>query len=136
MILKNIQNKFPKPKCKKEITIFVNNIIGYINYLIEFYSNSSIKDKEKEISDLDIIKIRIETRYNDYRNKGLKEDYFISCLSKEQEDFINKISSINNTKLEDIIIIENYKYLSHKRKRTKSLSEMKSITSDSNSFSN
>ena len=127
--------KFPKPKCKKEITIFVNNIIGYINYLIEFYSNSSIKDKEKEISDLDIIKIRIETRYNDYRNKGLKEDYFISCLSKEQEDFINKISSINNSKLEDIIIVENYKYLSHKRKRTKSLSEMKSITSDSNSFS-
>lgn len=129
--------KFPIPKCKKEITIFVNNIIGYINYLTDYINNSIIKDKEKEIDDLDTIKIQLQTRYNDYRNKGLKEDYFISCLNKVQDDFILKIASIkNNLKIEDIILIESYKYLSHKRNRTKSLSEMKSVTSSSNSDDN
>ena len=118
-------NKLPNPKNKAEIKFFVNNLICYINCLISCPS--------------------LETRYNDYRNHGLNEQYFINILSQNQEDLINKIKeTLKNDKKEEnsnfnclninniINVHSNYFFMGKKRK--KSLSEIKSITDGSSSY--
>ena len=135
-------NKLPSPKNKAEIKIFVNNLISYINFL---FSCPSIKNNNKFNEELFIFKYKLETRYNDYRNHGLNEQYFINKLSQHQEELINKIKeAIKNEKKEEnmnlgslninniINIHTNYFFMGKKRK--KSLSEIKSITDGSSSY--
>ena len=135
-------NKLPSPKNKAEIKIFVNNLISYINFL---FSCPSIKNNNKLNEELFIFKYKLETRYNDYRNHGLNEQYFINKLSQHQEELINKIKeAIKNKKKEEnmnlgslninniINIHTNYFFMGKKRK--KSLSEIKSITDGSSSY--
>ena len=135
-------NKLPIPKNKAEIKIFVNNIICYINALLSY---PSIKHNNKINDDLFIFKYKLEVRYNDYRNYGLNEQYFINKLNQIQEDLINKLKeTIKNEKKEDnlnagsmninniINIHNNYFFMGKKRK--KSLSEIKSITDGSSSY--
>ena len=135
-------NKLPSPKNKAEIKIFVNNLISYINFL---FSCPSIKNNNKLNEELFIFKYKLETRYNDYRNHGLNEQYFINKLSQHQEELINKIKeAIKNKKKEEnmnlgsfninniINIHSNYFFMGKKRK--KSLSEIKSITDGSSSY--
>ena len=135
-------NKLPSPKNKAEIKIFVNNLICYINFL---FSCPSIKNNNKLNEELFIFKYKLETRYNDYRNHGLNEQYFINKLSQHQEELINKIKeAIKNEKKEEnmnlgslninniINIHTNYFFMGKKRK--KSLSEIKSITDGSSSY--
>ena len=135
-------NKLPSPKNKAEIKIFVNNLISYINFLL---SCSSIKNNIKFNDELVIFKYKLETRYNDYRNHGLNEQYFINKLNQNQEELINKLKeTIKNEKKEEnlnlgsmninniINIHNNYFFMGKKRK--KSLSEIKSITDGSSSY--
>jgi len=135
-------NKLPNPKNKAEIKFFVNNLICYINCLI---SCPSLKNNTKLSDELLVFKYKLETRYNDYRNHGLNEQYFINILSQNQEDLINKIKeTIKNDKKEEnsnysclninniINVHSNYFFMGKKRK--KSLSEIKSITDGSSSY--
>ena len=135
-------NKLPNPKNKAEIKIFVNNLLCYINFLL---SCSSMKNNTKFNDDLFMFKYKLETRYNDYRNHGLNEQYFINVINQNQEELINKLKeSIKNDKKEEnsnqtainiknvINVHSNYFFMGKKRK--KSLSEIKSITDDSSSY--
>ena len=135
-------NKLPNPKNKAEIKFFVNNLICYINCLI---SCPSLKTNTKLSDELLVFKYKLETRYNDYRNHGLNEQYFINILSQNQEDLINKIKeTLKNDKKEEnsnfnclninniINVHSNYFFM--KKKRKKSLSEIKSITDGSSSY--
>ena len=135
-------NKLPNPKNKAEIKIFVNNLLCYINFLL---SCSSMKNNTKFNDDLFMFKYKLETRYNDYRNHGLNEQYFINVLNQNQEELINKLKeSIKNDKKEEnsnqtainiknvINVHSNYFFMGKKRK--KSLSEIKSITDGSSSY--
>ncbi len=135
-------NKLPSPKNKSEIKIFVNNIISYISYLVV----CPIKKINSNFNDeLIIFKYKLETRYNDYKNHGLNEQYFINKLIQSQEDLINKLkenikiekkeenSDSNSLNIKNIINIHsNYFFMGKKRK--KSLSEIKSITDGSSSY--
>jgi hypothetical protein len=135
-------NKLPNPKNKSEIKIFVNNLLCYINFLL---SCPSIKNNNKINDELVIFKYKLETRYNDYRNNGLNEQYFINILNKNQEELINKLketikiekkeenSNIGNLNIKNIINIHN-NYFFMGKKRKKSLSEIKSITDGSSSY--
>ena len=135
-------DKFPTPKNKSEIKIFFMNLICYINSLL---STCSLKNNNKLYDELTIFKYKLETRYNDYRNHGLNEQYFINKLKESQEELINKIGigivskkdkkedSLNSLNLNSIINIRsNYTFIGKKRK--KSLSEMRSITDGSSSY--
>ena len=135
-------NKLPNPKNKAEIKFFVNNLICYINCLI---SCPSLKNNTKLSDELLVFKYKLETRYNDYRNHGLNEQYFINILNQNQEDLINKIKeTLKNDKKEEnsnysclninniINVHSNYFFMGKKRK--KSLSEIKSITDGSSSY--
>jgi len=135
-------DKYPSPKNKTEIKIFFTNLICYINSLL---STSQIKNNIKLYDELLIFKYKLETRYNDYRNRGLDEKYFINILNQNQEELINKIGigilykkdkkedNINTINLNSIINMHsNYSFIGKKRK--KSLSEMKSITDGSSSY--
>ena len=135
-------NKLPNPKNKSEIKIFVNNLISYINFLI---SCPSKKNNNNLNDELYVFKYKLETRYNDYRNHGLNEQYFINVLNQNQEELINKLKeSIKNDKKEEnsnsaslnikniINVHSNYFFMGKKRK--KSLSEIKSITDGSSSY--
>ena len=135
-------NKLPNPKNKAEIKIFVNNLLCYTNFLMQC---SSMKNNSKLSDDLFVFKNKLETRYNDYRNHGLNEQYFINILNQNQEEIINKIKeSIKSDKKEEngnsstlnikniINIHTNYFFMGKKRK--KSLSEIKSITDGSSSY--
>lgn len=106
--------KLPLPNNKRQIKDFVENIINYLNNYD--YDNS-----------LMLLKIKIVTRYNDFKNKGLKPDYFKECLMKMQNELTEKICS----KSEDMIITEDFQLIKQKRKRT--FQEMKSVTSSSSS---
>ena len=135
-------NKLPNPKNKSEIKIFVNNLLCYINFLLSF---PSIKNNNKINDELVIFKYKLETRYNDYRNNGLNEQYFINILNQNQEELINKLketikiekkeenSNIGNLNIKNIINIHN-NYFFMGKKRKKSLSEIKSITDGSSSY--
>ena len=135
-------NKLPNPKNKAEIKFFVNNLICYINCLI---SCPSLKNNTKLSDELLVFKYKLETRYNDYRNHGLNEQYFINILNQNQEELINKIGggicgkkdkrddNFNSFSINSIINIHsNYSFIGKKRK--KSLSEMRSITDGSSSY--
>ena len=135
-------DKYPNPKNKAEIKIFFTNLICYINSLLSSYS---IKNNTKLFDELLIFKYKLETRYNDYRNHGLDEKYFINILIQNQEELINKIGigiwpkkdkkddNLNSINLNSVINIHsNYSFIGKKRK--KSLSEMKSITDGSSSY--
>jgi hypothetical protein len=129
-------DKYPSPRNKAEIKIFFTNLICYINSLL---STSSIKNNTKLYDELLIFKYKLETRYNDYKNRGLDEKYFINILNQNQEELINKIGigkkedNINSINLNSVINIHsNYHFMGKKRK--KSLSEMKSITDGSSSY--
>ena len=129
-------DKYPSPRNKAEIKIFFTNLICYINSLL---STTSIKNNTKLYEELLIFKYKLETRYNDYKNRGLDEKYFINILNQNQEELINKIGigkkedNINSINLNSVINIHsNYHFMGKKRK--KSLSEMKSITDGSSSY--
>ena len=129
-------DKYPSPRNKAEIKIFFTNLICYINSLL---STTSIKNNTKLYDELLIFKYKLETRYNDYKNRGLDEKYFINILNQNQEELINKIGigkkedNINSINLNSVINIHsNYHFMGKKRK--KSLSEMKSITDGSSSY--
>ena len=135
-------DKYPNPKNKAEIKIFFTNLICYINSLLSSYS---IKNNTKLFDELLIFKYKLETRYNDYRNHGLDEKYFINILIQNQEELINKIGigiwpkkdkkddNLNSINLNSVINIHsNYSFIGKKKK--KSLSEMKSITDGSSSY--
>ena len=135
-------DKYPNPKNKAEIKIFFTNLICYINSLLSSYS---IKNNTKLFDELLIFKYKLETRYNDYRNHGLDEKYFINILIQNQEELINKVGigiwpkkdkkddNLNSINLNSVINIHsNSSFIGKKRK--KSLSEMKSITDGSSSY--
>ena len=129
-------DKYPSPRNKAEIKIFFTNLICYINSLL---STTSIKNNTKLYDELLIFKYKLETRYNDYKNRGLDEKYFINILNQNQEELINKMGigkkedNINSINLNSVINIHsNYHFMGKKRK--KSLSEMKSITDGSSSY--
>lgn len=109
--------KLSLPNSKRQIKYFVENLIDYLNKYD--YDNS-----------LMLLKIKIVTRYNDFKNKGLKQDYFKECLFKMQNELIDKISPQN----EEMVIKEDYQVINKKRERT--LCEMKSVTSSSSSSDN
>ena len=79
----------------------MNNLISYINYLS---SCTSSKFNEKILDELQILKFKLETRYNDYKNNGLYENYFINALNQQQNELIKKLTEIiqNNKKEENI----------------------------------
>ena len=129
-------DKYPSPKNKTEIKIFFTNLICYINSLL---STSQIKNNIKLYDELLIFKYKLETRYNDYRNRGLDEKYFINILNQNQEELINKIGigilykkdkkedNINTINLNSIINMHSkYSFIGKKRKKT--LYEIKTIT--------
>ena len=122
-------NKFPNPQNKKEIKFFVNNLASYMNYLL---NSQNIKHNLKE--ELQIMKYKLETRYNDYINQGLYEKYFIEILSETQTKLIKKVSDILKSEDSSIFINEytNFSFIGKKRK--KPFSEIKSITHDSSSY--
>lgn len=133
-------DKFPTPKNKTEIKFFFTNLSCYINSLL---SSNSFKNNNKLYDELLIFKYKLETRYNDYRNRGLNEQYFINILNQNQEELINimgtgiknekKEDSLNSSNLNNIINIHsNYSFIGKKRK--KSLSEIRSITDGSSSY--
>lgn len=74
--------KLPEPKNRKEVKMFVNNMLAYINEH-EFDSN------------MHILKIKIQTRDNDYKNNGLKFDYYKDSLIKMQKEIISRICMYN-----------------------------------------
>ena len=136
-------NKLPNPKNKSEIKIFVNNLISYINFLI---SCPSKKNNNNLNDELFVFKYKLETRYNDYRNHGLNEQYFINKLIQNQQELINILKETfkidkkddnsnggNSFNINNIINLHgNYFFMGKKRK--KSLSEIKSITDGSSSY--
>ena len=132
-------DKYPTPRNKKEIKICFTNLMCCINSLL---SSSCFKVNTKLHDDLLIFKYKLETRYNDYKNRGLDEKYFINVLNQNQDELINKISICIKDKKEDnmnvinvnnvINIHSNYSFIGKKRK--KSLSEMRSITDGSSSY--
>ena len=81
-----LYNKFQSlatPSNKKEIKVFVFNLEKYISdHLFD--------------SNLNCLKIKLQTRYNDYRNKGLHIEYFKKVLEKMQKELISRISKLNN----------------------------------------
>ena len=129
-----------KEKLEKE-----NLQIKFDKYPSPLLSSYSIKNNNKLYDELLIFKYKLETRYNDYRNHGLDEKYFINILIQNQEELINKIGigilskkdkkedNLNSINLNSVINIHsNYSFIGKKRK--KSLSEMKSITDGSSSY--
>ena len=120
-------DKYPNPKNKAEIKIFFTNLICYINSLLSSYS---IKNNTKLFDELLIFKYKLETRYNDYRNHGLDEKYFINILIQNQEELINKIGigfwpkkdkkddNLNSINLNSVINIHsNYSFIGKKKKK-------------------
>ena len=84
-----------QPKSDKEIKDFVNNLLNYINGIC---SNGFEKYKLRNIIAL---KAKIEVRYFDYINQGLKKEYYIDCLMKMQNELIAFISKYNDQLIYD-----------------------------------
>ena len=102
-----------EPKNDEEIKIFVEELLGYINYII------SLKIDKYKIRNLIALKAKIEVRNYDYNNSGLKKDYYIDCLMKMQSELIAFICKYNeqliydkNGKKKSIIIDENNDFFS------------------------
>jgi hypothetical protein len=102
---KNFKNfcKLPPPKKKKEIKMFVNNMMKYISE----HENDNI---------LNILKIKIQTRDNDYKNKGLNFEYYQESLIKMQKELISRICTFCDE--DKKINIGNYDMLNTKRNRS------------------
>jgi hypothetical protein len=98
--------KLPMPANKKEIKAFVLNMISYIG------------DHEFDLN-LAHLKIKIQTRDNDYRNKALNLEYFKECLMKMQSELLARIC-MNNKNGNLNLVFENGKFemINKKRKRT------------------
>ena len=101
-----------KPQSNLEIRYFVDNMLIYM------------KDNEFDgHNSLTFLKIKLQTRYNDYKNKGLRSCYFKESLIKMQKELISKIYQYcgNNANF------ENGKYLVQpKKSRAKSFSDSSS----------
>lgn len=79
-------NKFfnlPTPNNNKEIKLFVENLEKYIS---EHLFDNNFKN----------LQIKLQTRYNDYKNKGLNFEYFKDTLEKMQKELISRICKQNN----------------------------------------
>jgi len=123
--------KLPVPNKKREIKAFVANLLTYI-------SNHEFD------SILQFLKIKIQTRDNDHRNKALDFEYYKECLMKMQNELIARIC-MNNKNLPNVnnnnnIVFENgtFEMINKKRKRTNEEGEanLKSHSSNSSSDSN
>jgi hypothetical protein len=57
-----------------------------------------------------MLKMKLQTRYNDYKNKGLKIEYFKNSLMKMQSELISRICMVNegDKKIENGIHINIY----------------------------
>jgi hypothetical protein len=73
--------KMQSPKDSVEIRIFADNLIEYLN------------DHEFD-PQLSHLKIKLQTRFNDFKNKGLKEDYFKDSLIKMQRELLSRICMV------------------------------------------
>lgn len=73
----------PTPVNNKEIKIFVHNLEKYIS---DHLFDSIFKN----------LQIKLQTRYNDYKNKGLNLDYFKETLDKMQKELISRICKQTN----------------------------------------
>ena len=123
-------NKFPSPKNKKEIKYFVDNIISYINYL---FTCPITKSNPKVLDELQILKFKLETRYNDYKNNGLYENYFINALNQQQNELIKKLTEIvQNIKKEESIASKNNSIIS----KSNDINDIYSETSNKNNSVN
>jgi len=72
----------PKPSNNQEIKHFVENMLFYMKD----------KDNCNDVhNSLVFLKIKLQTRYNDYKNKGLRTCYFMDSLIKMQKELISKI---------------------------------------------
>jgi len=79
-------NKFvnlPTPSNKTEIKIFVENLEKYLS---DHLFDNSFRN----------LQIKLQTRYNDYKNKGLSFEYFKDTLEKMQKELICRIFKQNN----------------------------------------
>jgi hypothetical protein len=125
--------KLPPPQNKKEVKLFVSNMLTYI---CEHEFDSTLL----------ILKIKIQTRDNDFRNKGLKFDYYRDSLLKMQRELITRICMFNEE--EKKIEKGSFELIKKKRKRSEqsegnnkekessSSSDEKSEGSGISSFSN
>ena len=89
----NINKKFieqEKPTIEKEIQGFVDYLINYINFIF------SLGFDKYTLRNIIALKDKIEVRYFDYKNKGLKQEYFIECLMEMQTELIAFISRYND----------------------------------------
>jgi hypothetical protein len=109
----------PPPKNKKEIKIFVNNLLQYIS-------------QHEFDSPLLVLKIKIQTRDNDFKNKGLKIEYYRDSLVKMQKELVSRICMFHEEK--EKIEQVSYEMLKKKRKRNIQL-EMSSSSSSEKSNS-
>ena len=95
IILNQKFTEYNQPKSDKEINEFVKNLLNYINGIC-----SNGYDKYK-IRNIIALKSKIEVRYDDYNNQGLKKDYLIDCLMKMQNELIAFISMYNDQLIYD-----------------------------------
>lgn len=73
----------PAPTNNTEINLFVYNLDKYIS---EHFFDSNFQN----------LKIKLQTRFNDYKNKGLNIDYFKDTLIKMQKELISRITKQYN----------------------------------------
>ena len=109
--------KMSAPRHSKEVKIFVDNMMSYIN--------------EHEFdSTLLILKIKLQTRYNDFKNKALEFDYFKESLVKMQRELVSRICMVSDgeKKIEEVA----YELMSKKRTRTDSKSDEQSDVNNTN----
>jgi hypothetical protein len=101
--------KLPCPNDRREIKAFIENILAYLG-------------QHEFDSSLLLLKVKLQTRYNDYKNKALNIEYFKKCLNKMQNELISRICMlIDENAIETgkyFFNKGNYKMLGNKRKRT------------------
>ena len=78
------------PKNEKDIKDFVNNLLNYIDVIC------SLGFDKYKLRNIIALKSKIEVRYYDYLNQGLKKDYYIDSLMKMQTELIAFISRYND----------------------------------------
>ena len=84
-----------QPKNEKDIKNFVKNLLNYIN------SICSLGFEKYKLRNIIQLKAKIEVRYFDFINQGLKKEYFIDCLMKMQNELIAFISKYNDQLIYD-----------------------------------
>lgn len=94
-----LEKNFPKkkePNTDEEIKTFVDNLIDYLNYyakqLGEFF----------ETSNAFLLKIKIETRFEDYSNNAIDKNYFVHSLLQMQKELMSMISMYNHRLIENV----------------------------------